>query len=82
MVLVGTRKKSKKNYINTLEIKSCRYLYIEIDRNMILNKLTNETYPNRQEAKRIMGHAAFNKAVKRGDLEYIVSTHKQTDIII
>lgn len=49
---------------------------------MILNKLTNETYPNRQEAKRIMGHSAFNKAVKNGDIEYIISTYKASDIII
>ena len=49
---------------------------------MILNKLTNETYPNRQEAKKAMGHAAFNKAVRCGALEYIVSTHDTSDVII
>ena len=65
--------------------KTQKYLYIEKEKRrviMILNKLTNETYNNRQEAKNTMGHAAYNKAVKRGDLEYIVSTHKDTDVII
>lgn len=49
---------------------------------MILNKLTNETYPNRKEAKRVMGHTAYNKAVKQGDIEYIITTHKASDIIL
>ncbi len=49
---------------------------------MILNKLTKEIYPNRKEAKKTMGHAAFNRAVKCGELEYIVTTHDTTDVII
>ena len=49
---------------------------------MIRNKITNETYPNRKEAKRVMGHAQYNKAVKRGEIEYIISTHKASDIML
>ena len=49
---------------------------------MILNKLTNETYPNRKEAKKSMGHAAFNKALKCGNLEYIITIYDTTDVII
>lgn len=49
---------------------------------MIQNKITKDTYPNRQQAKKAMGHAAFNKAVKNGELEYIVTTHDATDIIL
>lgn len=48
---------------------------------MVRNKLTNETYPNRKEAKRVMGHAAFNKAVKNGDIEYIIS-YGASDLIL
>lgn len=49
---------------------------------MIQNKITKETYPDRQQAKKAMGHAAFNKAVKNGELEYIVITHDITDVLI
>lgn len=49
---------------------------------MIQNKITKETYPDRQQAKKAMGHAAYNKAVKNGEIEYIVITHDTTDIII
>ena len=49
---------------------------------MILNKITKETYPDRKEAKRVMGHANYNKAVKRDELEYIISTHRASDIIL
>lgn len=49
---------------------------------MILNKITKETYPNRKEAKKAMGHSAFNRAIKCGDIEYIVTAHDTTDIII
>lgn len=49
---------------------------------MIQNKITKQTYPDRQQAKKAMGHAAFNKAVKNGELEYIVTTHDTTDVII
>lgn len=49
---------------------------------MILNKITKETYPDRKEAKRVMGHANYNKAVRRGELEYIISTHRASDIIL
>lgn len=60
------------------------YLLIEKQKKttMIHNKITNETYTDRREAKTVMGHAAYNKAVKRGELEYIVSTHDTTDIIL
>lgn len=49
---------------------------------MIKNKLTNEVFKDRQTAKQSMGHAAFNKAVKRGEIEYVVSTHNTSDVII
>lgn len=49
---------------------------------MIKNKLTNEVYANRQEAKKSMGHSNYNKAVKRGDIEYVVSTHDTSDVIL
>lgn len=49
---------------------------------MIHNKITNETFINRREAKKSMGHAEYNKAVKRGELEYVISTHDTTDIIL
>ena len=49
---------------------------------MILNKITKETYTDRKEAKMVIGHANFNKAVKRGELEYIISTHRASDIIL
>lgn len=49
---------------------------------MIRNIVTQETFPDRQTAKRIMGHAAFNKAVRNGDMEYVITTHENTDIII
>ena len=49
---------------------------------MIRHKITKETYPDRRQAKKAMGHAAFNKAVKNGELEYIVITYDITDIII
>lgn len=49
---------------------------------MIRNTVTKQTYPDRQQAKKAMGHAAFNKAVKNGEIEYIVTTHDTTDVII
>ena len=49
---------------------------------MIHNKITNETYPNRKEAKKVMGHAKFNKAVKRGELEFTISTHGASDLML
>ena len=58
------------------------YIYIKRINIMILNKITKETYPDRKEAKRVMGHANYNKAVKRGELEYIISTHRASDIIL
>lgn len=49
---------------------------------MIRNKVTQETFPDRQAAKKVMGHAAFNKAVKNGDIEFVITTHENTDVII
>lgn len=49
---------------------------------MIKNKLTNEVYNNRQEAKQAMGHAAYNKAVKRGEIEYIISIHGTDEVVL
>lgn len=49
---------------------------------MIYNTVTKETFSNRKEAKQVMGHAAFNKAVKNGELQYSVSVHGASDIII
>lgn len=49
---------------------------------MIRNKMNNETYTDRKEAKMKMGHANFNKALKNGELEFIISTHETTDIIL
>jgi len=48
---------------------------------MIRNKITNEFYTDRKEAKTKMGHASFNKAVKRGELEYLVTGHDTTDVV-
>lgn len=47
---------------------------------MIKNKITGEIYTNRKEAKEIMGHSNYNKALSNGDIEII--TYKETDIII
>ena len=49
---------------------------------MIRNKMNNETYIDRKEAKMKMGHSNFNKALKNGELEFIISTHETTDIIL
>lgn len=49
---------------------------------MIRNKITQETFPDRQTAKKVMGHAAYNKALKNGDIEFIITTHEKTDVII
>lgn len=49
---------------------------------MIHNKITDEIYPNRKEAKKVMGHANFNKAVKKGDVEFIISTHRASDLLL
>jgi len=45
-------------------------------------KYKNLTFTNRQEAKKALGHAAFNKAVKNGEIEFIITPHDSTDIII
>lgn len=63
-------------------LKVADIYYIERINIMILNKITKETYPDRKEAKRVMGHANYNKAVKRGELEYVISTHRASDIIL
>ena len=49
---------------------------------MIRNKMNNEIYTDRKEAKMKMGHSNFNKALKNGELEFIISTHETTDIIL
>jgi hypothetical protein len=45
------------------------------------NIVTNEVYKDRKEAKTIMGHAAFNKALQNGEV-ILITTHTSTDIII
>ena len=54
----------------------------KIINNMIRNKINNETYTDRKEAKMKMGHANFNKALKNGEMEFIISTYETTDIIL
>lgn len=46
---------------------------------MIKNKLTNEIYENRQEAKKKMGHANYNRAVRYGDIEFLNDTNTTKD---
>lgn len=45
------------------------------------NIITNEVYKDRKEAKTIMGHAAFNKALQNGEI-VLITAYKNTDIII
>lgn len=47
---------------------------------MLKNKITNEVYENRKDAKEKLGHSNFNKAWKNGEIEII--TYKKSDIII
>lgn len=35
---------------------------------MLVNKLTGEVFTDRKEAKKKMGHANFNRAVKNGNI--------------
>lgn len=49
---------------------------------MIRDNETNIVYANRKEAKILLGHAAYNKKVRNGDMEYIISSHKPTDVIL
>lgn len=50
--------------------------------NMIFNKITNETYANRKEAKEKLGHANFNRMLKNGEITFIVTVANATDIIL
>lgn len=45
-------------------------------------KYKDQIFSNRLEAKKALGHSAFNKAVKNGEIEFIVTPHDTTDIII
>ena len=49
---------------------------------MLKNKLDNAIYASRKEAKQKMGHAAYNRAVKKGEIEYIITSHNGTDLIL
>lgn len=49
---------------------------------MIKDKETNIVYANRKEAKTLLGHAAYNKKVRMGAMEYIITSHKPTDVIL
>lgn len=49
---------------------------------MLKSKIDNKVYASRKEAKQKMGHAAYNRAVKQGEIEYIITSHNATDIIL
>lgn len=49
---------------------------------MIKDKETNIVYANRKEAKTLLGHAAYNKKIRKGDMEFIITPHKPTDVIL
>lgn len=38
---------------------------------MTLYKLTGEVFKTRQEAKKALGHSNYNKALKRGEIEFV-----------
>lgn len=49
---------------------------------MLVHKITKQTFPTRKDAKLIMGHAKYNQAVKNGEFEFKISTHKASDVIL
>lgn len=53
---------------------------------MLRHKKTNQVFNDRQDAKKILGHSNYNKAVKNREIEYLNDTqytlYQATDVII
>ena len=51
--------------------------------NMLKNLETGEVFENRKQAKMVMGHANYNKAVKKGLIEYQnVKVYGSSDVVL
>lgn len=53
-----------------------------MENNKLVNTLNGEIYASRKEAKEKLGHATFNKMLKKGEVTWQVQVIQPTQIII